>query len=1148
MCKPRFLSSLVITSLLALAGADDSTATVTNYITPDCFQQAYEQALTANPPNLASGIPIKFVYENGQSAGGVDGGAAIPTTAPTNVPATAAKHKTYVTSSDHTYAYSTDEMEVNSVTDCQGNKCTTKVETKAVPKVGTTSTPHIFTTVETEEAEKAETTEKATDAEVKMAQTTDDSSSTDEERSTIVQMATATDVATNVAKITQSADTTTKTIFKATATPSTTYVPVTEHETITTTMKKPLLTGKLATKTKTDTKSIDNMKLKAFTMDDDDDESSSSSSSSVSSTKVSNSSVSAPSSLANSTIMNAATSTIDLRISSGSSGSSSLPTTLSLSGKKYSNGTEDSVSSESNLAPDFFSSSVIGVAAAAGGSSSAVGGSVGSSTTNAASSVGSSATDSASTSESPLKSESISAVSSDVTVSTATAGGDAQNLFEPIATDEPLSIFKREALIKDIPKGVSNDDKPYQTNKFSTNLILDNQTNMIWSYPYGMFYREKGFYGLGVQHTNSSSRIFGDQNANNKGKSYFFNPTNNAEVLFSADELTEDKHFMGVSDLKMMSIVAKFTPEEDQLDSNYLEMPIVQGMGFVTGIYHGNLTPTLKTLIGYDSLEQESSDALPKNVLKYRATLMNEYQYLIYITLPQGTSKDDFELKNDNAYGLIGSKAVDGLIMQAAAAPEDSEQDGYYDQAAGQYAISASLDGSTSGKNAEYSFKYETKGTSSSGKTMMFALPHHVQSISSDTKKESTPVKLESTTKGEMTAYLTNELKMTEEIHTDLGFLPWSPNMNKKLNYDKEQVQLMAESAQEEFKYDIRGSVENADSFYFAGKIVDKFANVLLILNDVIKDDNYTKTALEELKTAFELFTNNKQYYPLMYDTKFKGVTSSASQGGDTGLDFGAAFYNDHHFHYGYFVHAAAVVGQVDKKFGGSWAEDNKDWVNNLVRDVANPSEEDSFFPVSRMFDWFAGHSWAGGLFSSGDGRNEESSSEDYHFAYGMKLWGNVIGNSAMEQRGNLMISVMKRSLINYFYFKDDNKNVPKEMLPNKVSGIFFDNKIAFTTYFGGANEYPQYVHGIHMIPMTGAAALIREQDYAKQEWEQTIKSFVDSVDDGWLGILRLNQALFDPSSAYDFFSSDDFKDTYLDNGQSRTWSLAFSAALLNSM
>ena len=80
--------------------------------------------------------------------------------------------------------------------------------------------------------------------------------------------------------------------------------------------------------------------------------------------------------------------------------------------------------------------------------------------------------------------------------------------------------------------------------------------------------------------------------------------------------------------------------------------------------------------------------------------------------------------------------------------------------------------------------------------------------------------------------------------------------------------------------------------------------------------------------------------------------------------------------------------------------------MNALVRDVANPSVEDDYFPVSRSFDWYHGHSFAKGLFESGDSKDEESSSEDALFTYGMKMWGQVTGDASMEARGNLMLSV----------------------------------------------------------------------------------------------------------------------------------------------
>jgi len=155
---------------------------------------------------------------------------------------------------------------------------------------------------------------------------------------------------------------------------------------------------------------------------------------------------------------------------------------------------------------------------------------------------------------------------------------------------------------------------------------------------------------------------------------------------------------------------------------------------------------------------------------------------------------------------------------------------------------------------------------------------------------------------------------------------------------------------------------------------------------------------------------------------------------GDSGQDFGNTYYNDHHFHYGYFVYAAAVIAYLDP----DWLDqgNNKAWVNMLIRDYNNPSAEDTAFPVSRSFDWYHGHSWAKGLFESADGNNEESSSEDAFSTYAIKMWGRVIGDANMVARGNLQLAVTARSLQNYFLLEDSNTNQPANFIGNKVTGI----------------------------------------------------------------------------------------------------------------
>ncbi|KAK6202613.1 endo-1,3-beta-glucanase [Scheffersomyces amazonensis] len=668
---------------------------------------------------------------------------------------------------------------------------------------------------------------------------------------------------------------------------------------------------------------------------------------------------------------------------------------------------------------------------------------------------------------------------------------------------------------------------------------------MIYAYPYILFWKTVDYYGFGLYHTNDSDRVYASVDTNNVGvDSYFFNPVGNAEIIFSATSFSSTANNVSVSNTESMSVLINLsaTPGDTV---NTIEIPIVEGMGFATAIYHGDLVPLLNTLIGFSTFTEELSSALPTNLQKYRVTLFNGIEWLVYVTVPEGS---DFTLVSEDQFHVQGSGSADGVIVQAAVAPSERSLETYYDQAAGQYAVSATVQGSVECTDATYSFLYNTEGTSLSNSPLIFALPHQVASLAPVTQNAATGITIASSSKGTMSGYLTNELVLQETLENNIGWLPWVQGMSSvPLTYTADQLALLASTANDELNVNIAETVANQDSMYYSGKAIDKYAYILLVVSEILGDEAVANATLQSLKSAFQPFLENTEYYPLMYDTKFLGVTSTANNDGDTGADFGAGYYNDHHFHYGYFVHAAAVVGYIDKKFGGTWAEDNKDWVNSLVRDVANPSADDSYFPISRMFDWFGGHSWAAGLFASGDGKNEESSSEDFNFAYGMKMWGNVIGDQSMEARGSLMLAITSRALNMYFYYTTTNTVEPQQILPNKISGIFFENKIDYTTYFGAPNTHPEYVHGIHMLPITPASSLVRIPSYVSEEWADQISTFIDNVDSGWTGILYLNEALFNAASSYSFFSSSDWSDNYLDGGQSRTWSLAFSGGVSNA-
>ena len=75
---------------------------------------------------------------------------------------------------------------------------------------------------------------------------------------------------------------------------------------------------------------------------------------------------------------------------------------------------------------------------------------------------------------------------------------------------------------------------------------------------------------------------------------------------------------------------------------------------------------------------------------------------------------------------------------------------------------------------------------------------------------------------------------------------------------------------------------------------------------------------------------------------------------------------NDHHFHYGYWIKAAATVAMKDPQ----WAKEWGGMVYEMIGDIANANRDGSSYnknsetryPFLRNFDIYEGHSWASGV------------------------------------------------------------------------------------------------------------------------------------------------------------------------------------------
>ena len=222
-----------------------------------------------------------------------------------------------------------------------------------------------------------------------------------------------------------------------------------------------------------------------------------------------------------------------------------------------------------------------------------------------------------------------------------------------------------------------------------------------------------------------------------------------------------------------------------------------------------------------------------------------------------------------------------------------------------------------------------------------------------------------------------------------------------------------------------------------------------------------------------------------------------------------------------------------------SWIPANREWTECLIRDAGNPASNDPFFPQDRGFDFYVGHSWAKGIFESGDGKDEESTSEDVNFSYACMLWGMVVGNKSLECRASLQLAILRRSLQSYCLYTPNNKIQAPQYIGNCVSGIMFMNKCDWTTYFGHCIEY---ILGIHMLPTTPISSYVRTPEFVNYEWEAKLKNVAPDLRDGWKGILYLDYSIANPKAAWSFFADPNFNYGWLDGGMSRSWALVMSA------
>ncbi len=248
----------------------------------------------------------------------------------------------------------------------------------------------------------------------------------------------------------------------------------------------------------------------------------------------------------------------------------------------------------------------------------------------------------------------------------------------------------------------------------------------------------------------------------------------------------------------------------------------------------------------------------------------------------------------------------------------------------------------------------------------------------------------------------------------------------------------------------------NGNGTYWVGKGLGTAAQLMGVAEAEGKDSMRDKL-LAEMKSRMESWFDGKSSTYFVQDAaigSFLGFPEEYNS---------VTHMNDHHFHYGYWIMAAAQVALRDPH----WASDTQ-WgamVGKLIADIATDERGRSDFPFLRNFDTYEGHSWASGDADSDDGNNQESSSEAINAWAGLILWGEATGNDRIRDLGVYLYTTEVAAVQTYWFDLKHEVLAPEFGKP--FASQVFSDKYAYNTWW---TVEPHQIFGINLVPFTAAS------------------------------------------------------------------------------
>ena len=294
-----------------------------------------------------------------------------------------------------------------------------------------------------------------------------------------------------------------------------------------------------------------------------------------------------------------------------------------------------------------------------------------------------------------------------------------------------------------------------------------------------------------------------------------------------------------------------------------------------------------------------------------------------------------------------------------------------------------------------------------------------------------------------------------ETRHRYNGFVPYWPGLQTAEAKDELRSLIKKDARRAR-----RMMLEIGNGPYWQGKGLQRIA---LLMGTAAREgmDDTAQELLEKLQgRAEEWLSGESSRTYFHYDAQL-GTVVSYPEEYDAVKDM-----NDHHFHYGYWIRAAAEMAMQDPQ----WAASDR-WggmIDLLIQDIATSERGRADFPYLRNFDPYEGHSWASGVALSDDGNNQESSSEAINAWAGLMLWG------ALQQRPDLIdlgtyLYTTEIQAVNHYWFDIHRTSLPPEYESDQVSMVF-GGKLLHNTWW---IDEPRQLHGINLLPFTPASTYL---------------------------------------------------------------------------